>query len=187
MGKKKPAARAKMALPSISRYGVYPDSPQNCPFARGCKERVCEHKDEGEETKKKEKEKEKEKEKCRRVARIRNAAEREYRKLPQYRTEYAPLVGEAVQARIVIACLDHQLHTTGLTSKKRDGTAIPTELLRERRRWLAMLVRLYSEMCITPRSLAVEEATGSQPMGLLEAIRGARGEGAERYGEDDRE
>jgi len=99
-------------------------------------------------------------------------AERAYRALPQFREEYAPLVREAVFAQLVIAVLDDKLRGSGLATRRKDGKLKPNDLLRERRQWASLLVRLHSEMCLTPKSLSAKEKAG-QPTGLLAATLGA--------------
>jgi len=132
-----------------------PKRAKDCPFGATCRSRRCEAK-----------------KPCVRIKMMVRAAERAYRSLPQFREEYAPLVHEAVFAQLVLAALDHKLRRSGLTSRRKDGKLKPNELLRERRQWASLLVRLHSEMCLTPRSLSAKEKAG-QPTGLLAATLGA--------------
>jgi len=131
-----------------------PKRAKDCPFGATCRSRRCEAK-----------------KPCVRIKMMVRAAERAYRSLPQFREEYAPLVHEAVFAQLVLAALDHKLRRSGLTSRRKDGKLKPNELLRERRQWASLLVRLHSEMCLTPRSLSAKEKA-RQPTGLLAAMLG---------------
>ena len=95
---------------------------------------------------------------CRRLGRLQAEWERAYCDLTHLKPVHAPLVEQAVQARMVIAYCDRILNLQGFTSEDRYGSAKMHPAFDVRNRYVTSLLKLHKELMLTPK--AVLEAGG---------------------------
>jgi hypothetical protein len=163
------STKQSAAARPLKNRGVFPRNAEECPFAKECRARRCRAT------------------KCRRIAQRRDAIESAYRELPHYHPAYEPVIQELAQAKLIIACLDHQINEKGMTQADEGDRLVATRLLRERRQWVTLVAKMHGELC--PRHTA--EQAADEPMGLFEAMSRVLDEEAsarpEPPGDDDEE